>query len=66
MKFNSEHDTQKDIVELARMAQDFKENQRHGIISEVGENLSHNKDIRIHFRSLIGAIASKLEPCGGK
>ena len=41
VKFNCEHDTQKDIVELARMAQDFKDNQRHGIIPEVGENLSY-------------------------
>ena len=60
VKFNSKHDTQKDIVELARMAQDFKDNQRHGIISEVGENLSYNKDKRIHFRTSIGAIASKF------
>ena len=64
VKFNSKHDTQKDIVELARIAQDFKNNQRHGIIPEVGEKLSYNKDKRIHFRTSIGAKASKLEPCG--
>ena len=29
---------------LRRMAQDVEENQRSGIISEVGEKLSHNID----------------------
>ena len=63
---NAIHITQVDIEELASMAQDVKENQRHGIISEVSEKLSDNKDIRIHYRSSIRATASKLEPCGGR
>ena len=64
---NTIHITKVDIEELPSMAQDVKENQRHGIISEVSEKLSDNKDIRIHYyRSSIRATASKLEPCGGR
>ena len=53
-------------VDIVELAQDVKENQRPGIISEVSEKLSDNTDIRIHFRSSIRAKASKLEPCGRK
>ena len=50
---------------LKKMAQDFKENQRRGMLSEVGEN-SNYIEIRFHFRSSIMAMASKFPHCGGR